>query len=126
MNNVTLIVVPFFSLFLLFIFIAITIPKKREPYEKGLTPEFEEICGGRINFFNYTWPLLRHSIYKEFIVVKSIFGAYMLPRESLSEEGVNGIFSQGIRYVSPKYVGCEFRIWTSNKNQVMEILKGKA
>ncbi|WP_151057000.1 hypothetical protein [Cellvibrio sp. KY-YJ-3] len=126
MNNVTLIAAPFFSLFLLFIFIAITIPKKREPYEKGLTPEFEEICGGRINFFNYTWPFLRHSIYKEFIVVKSIFGAHMLPRESLSEGGANGILSQGIRYVSPKHVGCEFRIWTSNKKQVMEIFKGKA
>lgn len=126
MNSVTSIVISFFLIFIFFAFIAVRLPKKRDPCENGLTPEFEEICGGRINFINYTWPFLRHSIYKDFIVIKSLFGTYILPRISLSKEGVDGVFSQGVRYASSKYVGYEFRIWTFNKNKVMEIFKNKA
>ena len=60
----------FVGLFIILAVWAVRSPKSRTDKEVGLTPQFEEICGGRIGMMNYTWPLVRHSIYDDFIVIK--------------------------------------------------------
>ncbi|GAA0552678.1 hypothetical protein GCM10009098_20480 [Rheinheimera aquimaris] len=90
--------------------------------EDGLKPIFEEICGGRFNMINYTWPLVRHSVYESIVVIKFFGGSYVMPRNSLFVENANGIFSSGIRYKSPKYRFREIRIWTSEGEKVISEL----
>ncbi|SIS95948.1 hypothetical protein [Neptunomonas antarctica] len=120
--SIIYIVSVFFAIFTLVAFVAIRAQRMRTPEETGLHPEIEEICGGRINLLNYTWPLVRHAVYKEFIVLSCIGGTYIIPRESLIVEVADGLFSSGIRYSSPKYLGCELRVWTLRKNEVFGIL----
>lgn len=91
-----------------------------------MSPEFEEICGGRINFINYTTPLVRHSIYESFVVIKCIGNTFILPRKGLEVEISDGITSSGVKYKSSNYIGSEFRLWTKNKTKVIEILENDA
>lgn len=112
----------FITAFFVLLAIAVSVPRKRTAEETGLLPEFEEICGGRINLLNYTWPLVRHSIYKEFIVIKCLGGQYIVPRAGLNVENADGVLSSGVRYKSSKYLGYELRIRTTNKNKVLKSL----
>ncbi len=102
--------------------IAVRTPRKRVAEETGLIPEFEEICGGRINTLNYTWPLVRHTIYKEFIAIKCLGGQFVVPRDGITVESADRVISSGIRYKSKKYLGYELRIWTTNKDKVLKCL----
>lgn len=124
MESAIIFLVPvFFITFIVLAAFAVRVPRVRLPEESGLTPEIEEICGGRINLLNYTWPLVRHSIYKEFIVIKCIGGKYLIPKSGVSVESADGVISPGVRYKSSKYLGCELRIWTTKKSEVMAVLK---
>ncbi|KGD60098.1 hypothetical protein T9A_02856 [Alcanivorax jadensis T9] len=116
----------FVGLFIILAVWAVRSPKSRTDKEVGLTPQFEEICGGRIGMMNYTWPLVRHSIYDDFIVIKCLGGCYTIPRNSVKVERGDGVLSNGVLYKSPKYLGQELRIWTSSKNVVLEVLERNA
>lgn len=121
----------FISLAFLVVFIVLAVvvvrsPKSRIDTEAGLTPQFEEICGGRIGMMNYTSPLVRHSIYDNFIVIKCLGGCYTIPRNSVKVEGRDGLFFNGILYKSSKYIGQELCIWTRSKDKVMSILEKNA
>ncbi len=72
---------------------------------------------------NYTYPLVRHSIYDDFIVIKCLVGCYTLPRNSLKVDSGDGLLSNGVLYKSPKYLGQELRIWTGSKSVVLDILE---
>jgi hypothetical protein len=124
MENTIFYTVPlFFTAFISVAIIAIRSPRKRLPEELGLYPEIEEICGGRISSLNYTWPLVRHSIYKEFVVIKCLGGKYLFPRAGIVVESADGVISTGIRYKTSKYLGCDLRIWTKRKHEVLAKLK---
>lgn len=112
----------FFIVFIAIALSAISASRKKLPEEQGLVPEFEEICGARIGLINYTWPLVRHSIYKEFIVIKLWKSEFIIPRVNFTLESSDGIISSGITYKTSKYLGYDFRIWSNSKNQVLEIL----
>jgi len=124
MESTIIYIVPiFFIAFIVLAVSAVRAPRKRVSEEIGLTPEIEEICGGRINILNYTWPLVRHSIYKEFIVIRCLGGTYLIPRLGLVVESADGILSPGIRYKTKKYLGYELRVWTTKKNEVLTVLQ---
>jgi len=116
----------FVMLFIILAVLAVRSPKARTDKEVGLTPKFEEVCGGRIGMMNYTWPLVRHSIYDDFIVIKCLGGCHTIPSNSLKVEKGDGVLSYGVLYQSPKYLGQELRIWTGSKSMVLEILEGNA
>ena len=101
----------------------VKVSRLRTEEETGLTPVFEETGGCRIDAINYTWPLARHSVYEDFIVIKCIGGAYILPRENLAVKSADGVFSSGISYSSPKHPGREFIVWTKNEDRILRILK---
>ena len=127
MDKVIFYAIPlFFVVLILLAVVAVRTPKKRIKDEIGLVPEFEETCGGRINSFNYTWPLVRHSIYETFVIIKCLGSVYVLPREELSIESSDGLVSSGIQYKSSRYLGNEFRIWTTNKKRVLEVFAKNA
>ncbi len=123
MDTAIFIILPlFFITFIAIAFSALSAPRKKLPEELGLVPEFEEICGARVGFVNYTWPFVRHSIYKEFIVIKLWKSEFIIPRVNFTVESSDGIISSGITYKTSKYLGYDFRIWSSSKSQVLEIL----
>ena len=113
----------FFVVLILLAVVAVRAPKKRIKDENGLVPIFEETCGGRINSFNYTWPLVRHSIYDTFVVIRCLGSVYVLPREELSIESSDGRVSSGIQYTSSNYLSGEFRIWTTDKKECWKYLQ---
>ena len=82
----------FVMLFIILAVLAVRSPKARTDKEVGLTPKFEEVCGGRIGMMNYTWPLVRHSIYDDFIVIKCLGGCHTIPRNSLKVEKGDGVY----------------------------------
>lgn len=116
----------FVVILIVLLVVAVRSPKSRIEKEAGLTPKFEEICGGRIDMMNYTYPLVRHSIYDDFIVIKCLGGCYTLPRSSVKVDGGDGVLSNGVLYKSPKYLGQELRIWTGSKDVILEILEENA
>jgi hypothetical protein len=104
----------------------VRVSKRRTEEEMGLAPELEETCGCRIDSTNCTWPFVRHSIYENFVIIKYIGGTYILPKEGLSVETSDGHFSSGIQYTSPKYPERELRVWTKNKDKILELIKNDA
>ena len=104
----------------------VKVSRARTDEESGLTPLFEETAGCRIDAINYTWPFARHSIYKDFVVIKCIGGTYILPREDLSVKSADGILSSGISYSSPHQPGRKLTVWTKNKDKILRILKKEA
>ncbi len=65
--------------------------KKRDvllDIEKSKIASYQEICGGRFNGFNLTWPFVRVSIYDSFIVISYV------KKIVLTYEEIDSIFSK--------------------------------
>ena len=93
--------------------------------EQNETPVFEEICGARLGFANYSRPFARHSIYRDFIVISAHQNRYLIDLSKIeSVRSHRGLLSQGIKYAhsqgnAPKNI----IIWTHKGSEIIALIK---
>ena len=128
-------IAPYLIIFALIVFsIMMYIPTFKMSYEKGLNPIFEQQqCGAMINSINYTWPFVRFSVYKQFVIIRTckvykihIDKIYDVRNSNLNISDLNSTWlkmnREGI-YISH----CEsnipnITIWIKNTDPVIKIL----
>jgi hypothetical protein len=99
--------------------------KDKHPMENGLTPIFQEQCGGRFDGLNLTIPLVRHALYKDFIAISYGKTQFILPYENITSAILRRhLFSKGITY-SHNRTGIPISIimWSRSPDTVLELLQ---
>ncbi|MEP7706836.1 hypothetical protein [Paraglaciecola sp. 25GB23A] len=107
------------------IFVAImslVTPRVRIAEEQGLVPIFEEFSSGAIHTFWFNGPLVRHSIYKDFVVLKCLGTCVVIPRNTLTVEATDSMLGEGLRYKSAKYAFYNLQLRTPTRDNILEVL----
>lgn len=101
--------------------------KKLNPAEEGLTPIFQEQCGGRFDGFNLTIPFVRHAIYENFLVVAYGKSCHIVRFDEIDKVEVkNFIISTGLFFHRKhKKAPYQFIVWSKSPHEVAKILKAK-
>jgi len=97
-------------------------PRLRLPEEQGLIPVFEEICSGSVHSAWYRGPLVRHSIYENFVVLKCVGSNAVIPRKSASIEITEDLLGKLVTYKSVEYRLYNLQVRTSSEEIVLEII----
>lgn len=96
------------------------------PEEKGLTPIYQEVGGGRFDGVNYTLPFVRISIYDRFLVV-SYSRKILLNWNDIKEATLEKhLISTGIRILHnrsdiPKLI----ILWSKKPEKLLESIQSK-
>jgi len=114
----------FFYGMILFLLMLILMSRKRSTDEKGLTPLFEEQCGGRFGLMNFTIPFVRHSFYKDFILISYAYKKVKLPYDKIKLIKIKrNLWSLGVTYeYMLNGVTETLIIWTRHPEKVRDIL----
>jgi len=101
--------------------------KEKHPMENGLTPIFQEQCGGRFESLYLSAPFVRHALYADFIVFAYANTQIVLPYEDIASATLTRRqFSRVIIY-SYKRVGVPLSIimWSKSPDTVLELLRAR-
>ena len=93
--------------------------------EQGLVPLFQEQGGGRFDGFNLTLPLVRFTVYRDFLLVAHGRATHLLPRTEIDRiEPKKFLFSTGI-VIQHKVenVPQQLIIWSRSPDRVLTILR---
>ena len=80
--------------------LTIYLRNKKLKEEKNLIPIFSEIGGGRIGFFNLSYPFVRFSLYKDFLVFSSLFSNIIYYDKIKKINKHFSVFAQGIEVLT--------------------------
>ena len=96
---------------------------KKSKIERGLKVVFEEKCGGRLDNYNVSKPLLRHTIYESCVVYAYMGKNYLLEfNEIIKIEKTKGLISSGIRiYHTSKTVPSKLVLWSRDSNRLTKL-----
>jgi len=98
--------------------------KEKHPMEDGLTPIYQEQCGGRFESLYLSSPFVRHALYDDFIVFSYAKTQIVLPYQDITSVTLTRRqFSKVIIY-SYKRVGVPLSIiiWSKSPDVVIKLL----
>ena len=100
---------------------------KKSKIERGQKVVFEEKCGGRFDSYNVSRPLLRHSIYENFVVYAYMGKNYSLEfNEIIKIEKTKGLMSSGIRiFHASKTVPTKLVLWSKDLNRLIKLYESR-
>ena len=80
--------------------LTIYLRNKKLKEEKDLIPIYTEIGGGRMGFFNLSYPFVRFTLYKDFLVFSSLFSIVIHFDKVKRINNYFSVFSQGIEVLT--------------------------
>ena len=101
--------------------------RKKDQLEDGVSPFFQEQCGGRFDGFNLTIPFVRHAMYDNFIVIGYGKKRHIIKYTDLSMATLKRhLFSRGITYSHSRVdLPKSIIIWSRSPEKVIDLIKGK-
>lgn len=99
--------------------------KSKHPMENGKTPIFQEQCGCRFDGLNLTFPLVRHALYGDFIVLAYGDKQFILLYTNLTSATLRRyVFSRGITYSHNRTdLPASIIVWSRSPDTVLELLR---
>jgi hypothetical protein len=83
--------------------------------ELDISAIYQEQCGGRFDFFNWTIPFVRISVYDDFVTIICWNFRIILKKGDVERIEEKGLFSSGVQIVHKrKDVPQKLIIWTRN------------
>lgn len=99
----------------------------RLPEEAGHTPIYEELCGARFGLTRLTGPMVRWTLYEDFLVAHCGFKRYVLPYDRIDSVGCAKHLGKGgiglpFRHSAPG-LPATFILFRGNHEKVAAVLR---
>ncbi len=97
------------------------------PEEAGHSPIYQELCGARFGVTRLSRPMVRWTLYKDFLVANCGFKRYLLRYENIDSVGGPKHFGKGgvglpIRHSAPR-LPSTFILLTDNHRKIAAVLR---
>ena len=114
----------FFSLFFAFFIVAYRKSKIRLIEELDSVPKYHEQCGGRFDFFNWTIPFVRISVYDDFAAILCWNFKIILKKGDVQRLVEKGLFSSGVQIMHNRNdIPQKIIVWTRNLSELKKALE---
>jgi len=121
---IVLLLIIIFSIY--FVNKAISKRNEKLDIEKNIRPIYVEICGGRFNGSNFTYPFVRLSIYDNFIVISYLYKIILYFEDIDQIDIKRNIFGKGlIVYHHNNNIPKIIILWSKNVDILKEMINRK-